>query len=282
MSTADVGDRRNVEYLVYNAAGALTNATVVLTVTAPDGTTSTPSVTNASTGTYTAVVTLSSAGLWTWKWAASGTVVDVAYDSILAADPAPVTYATVPDLKATLGLTDTSLDAQLSDCLDTSSRWIDQHCDRVFYAQSTATARYFHPRDAWCTPVDDFWTTAGLVVALDGGDGQYSTTLTASDYVLEPANPSTGWPQSRIVALNVAFTCQRRPSVKVTAKWGWPAIPGPVKQACMIVATETLKLAREAPFGVAGFGSDGLIRVRDNARVMSLLAPYRRNATLMA
>lgn len=283
MTTRDVGDRINLQHLVYNAAGVLTNATVVLTVTDPSGDITTPTVTNASTGTYTAVVTLSEAGRWSWVWSVSGTVVKVDSGSILAVDPAPGIYATVPELKSTLGLTDTSLDPQLADCLDTASRWIDQHCDRIFYAQNTATARYFHPRDAWCTPVDDFWTTTGLVVATDGGDGLYATTLTAAlDYVLEPANPLTGWPQNKIVAINMGFTCQRRPSVKVTAKWGWPAVPTPVKQACMILATETLKLAREAPFGVANFGADGLIRVRDNARVMSLLAPFDRHPVLMA
>jgi hypothetical protein len=282
VTTRDVGDRLNLTYLVYNSSGVLTNATVVLTVTDPSGDVTTPTVTNSSTGTYDASFTLSEAGTWTWKWAASGTVVDVDYGSVLAADPSPGIYATVPDLKSTLGLTDTSLDSQLADCLDTASRWIDQHCDRVFYAQTTATARLFRPRDAYCVEVDDFWTTTGLVLETDGGDGTYSTTWTAADYVLEPSNPSTGWPQNKVAAVNLSFTSHRRPTVRLTAKWGWPAVPTPVKQACMIIATETLKLAREAPFGVANFGTDGLIRVRDNARVMSLLAPFDRHPVLMA
>jgi hypothetical protein len=282
VATRDVGDRLNLQYLVYNSAGVLTNATVVLTVTDPSGDVTTPTVTNSATGTYDASFTLSEAGTWTWKWAASGAVVDVDYGSVFAVDPSPGVYASVPDLKSTLGLTDTSLDPQLADCLDTASRWIDQYCDRIFYAQTTATAKYYHPRDAYCVLVDDFWTTTGLVLATDTGDGTYSTTWASTDYVLEPANPVTGWPQNKVVSVNTSFTCTRRPPVKLTAKWGWPAVPTPVKQACLIIATETLKLAREAPFGVANFGVEGLIRVRDNARVLSLLSPFRRNAMLVA
>ena len=61
----------------------------------------------------------------------------------------------------------------------------------------------------------------------------------------------------------------------VTARWGWPAIPAPVKQAAFLVSAEQWKL-KDAPFGVAGFGEFGAIRVRLNPMVTTLLGPYRR------
>jgi hypothetical protein len=48
--------------------------TVVVTVKAPDGTTSTPTPTNPSTGVYRAAVALTTAGTWRVKFAGTGTV----------------------------------------------------------------------------------------------------------------------------------------------------------------------------------------------------------------
>lgn len=282
----DVGDRVNLQHLVYNAAGALTNATVVLTVTAPDGTTSTPSVTNASTGTYTAGFTLTAAGAWLWVWTVSGTVIDVDQGSVLAASPGPITYASLPELKAYIGVTTTTTDVQIQDSLETASRWIDRFCNRSFGLTNTATARVFS--DYTCSvDIDDLWTTTGLVVKTDtAGDGTYATTLASTNYRVEPTNGivdgESGWPYYRLILVNTYPVASQFPWLQVTAKWGWSAVPGPVKTGCLLLASETLKLAREAPFGVAGFNGFGQVRIRDNPRVESMLQPYRRDPVLVA
>jgi hypothetical protein len=54
-----------------------------------------------------------------------------------------------------------------------------------------------------------------------------------------------------------------------------------VKQAALIAATDLFKL-KDAPYGVAGFGEFGAVRIQDNLRVASLLAPYRRSPVLIA
>jgi hypothetical protein len=38
---------------------------------------------------------------------------------------------------------------------------------------------------------------------------------------------------------------------------------------------------KDAPFGVAGFGEFGAVRVRNNPRAMALLQPYRRLPVLV-
>lgn len=66
-------------------AGVLANPTaVVCTVEAPDGTTSTPSVTNSGTGIYYADVTLSQAGTWKVEWQGTGALI-VAGDEVVEA-----------------------------------------------------------------------------------------------------------------------------------------------------------------------------------------------------
>jgi len=285
MATRDVGDRINLRHLIYNAAGALTDATVALSVTDPTGSTSSASVTHTATGVYDASVTLTTAGLWSWRWAISGAVVEVDDGSIFAVDPAPPTYASLPDLKAYLRISDTTDDALLQSALDSSSRWIEQYCDRVFYPAITASARTFYPRSAYVVDIDDFWTTEGLIVKVDtADDGSYSTTLTiGTDYIAQPVNPRVGWPQTRIVSVNLSLplSASRRPSVQVTAKWGWPAVPDLVRRACIQLAEEDYKM-KGAPFGVAGVDQFGPIRVRENRMALAWLAPYRRSPILVA
>lgn len=81
MTTYDLNDGVNLSHLVYDRDKNLTNATVVFTVTKPDGTTITPSVTNVSTGTYRAATFAADvSGPWTYVVTVSGAVIDVAYD----------------------------------------------------------------------------------------------------------------------------------------------------------------------------------------------------------
>lgn len=286
MTTRDVGDTVNVRYLVYNVAGVLTDATVAFTLTDPSGTVTTPTVTRTATGTYDLAFNLASAGLWFYAWTASGTVVDVETGSVLAANPGPPTYATLSELKAYLGITDTAEDPQLQDSLITASRSIEHICGRRFWPDQTASARLFSPRDRDVVNVDDFWTSTGLIVATDDGSGTYSQVLSASDYVLEPFNGVSdgepGWPYYRLSSTTSwPCTTSRRPSVQVTAKWGWAAVPGPVKQACVYLAEETFKM-KGSPFGVVNNDQFGPIRMRNSPKVMQMLAPYQDSVVMMA
>lgn len=286
MTTRDVGDRVNVQYLSYNASGVLTNATVTLTVTDPAGATSNPTVTNTSTGQYDASFTLNLAGLWSWVWSVSGAVVDVATDNVFAASPSPPTYASMTELKAYVGIADTADDPKLQDALVSASRGIEHFCRRAFWPTLTATARVFHPRFPRLAVVDDFWTTTGLIVKTDTSDsGTFGTTLTTANYSLEPVNGvvdgEPGWPYYRLLAVNQNFPCGTRPSIEITAKWGWSQVPGPVKRACIILAEEDFKL-KDSAFGSGGYGQFGIIRVRDNPHAARLLAPYQRDAMLVA
>ena len=196
-------------------------------------------------------------------------------------------YSTPTELKTYLRITDSADDALLTDSLATASRAIDHFCGRQFNKATSATARAFHPEQrGLLVKVDDFWTTSSLAIAVDGGnDGTYEQVLTTADYSLEPSNGvvdgESGWPFYRIRAVNTWFPCSVRPSVQVTAQWGWTAVPPGIKQACIYLAEEVYKL-KGAPFGVASTDQFGPIRVRENPRVMAMLAPYRLDTILIA
>lgn len=203
-------------------------------------------------------------------------------------------YATLEELKNYLTVPDTVDDTELESALASASRDIDKTCGRQFNDAGTATARVFYP-DGWdLVKVDDFSTTTGLIVKTDdGNDGTYETTWDSIDYQLEPLNGivdgETGWPYNRIRAVGsrcfptwclVNLPLFRAP-IQITAQWGWAAVPAPVKQACLIIASETFKL-RDAPFGVAGYGDFGPVRVRNNPMAMSKLGPYIRDRVMVA
>lgn len=195
-------------------------------------------------------------------------------------------YATVPELKARMDVEDAVDDVRLAEALATASREIEAWCGRQFNKTTDASARLFAPDSTALVLVDDFYTSTGLQIAVDAtGLGSFAAWPTSA-YRLEPLNGivggQSGWPYYRIRPLGGygAFWWGTDGLVRVTAQWGWDAVPGPVKEACLIMAAESFKLA-DAPFGVAGFGEFGPVRVRMNSLAEQKLAPYRRDAILV-
>lgn len=72
----DIGDAPILTWRVYSDADKTTpaDATVTLTVKAPDGTTTTPSVTHSATGVYSVTVSMTASGPWLYRWQATGAV----------------------------------------------------------------------------------------------------------------------------------------------------------------------------------------------------------------
>jgi hypothetical protein len=81
-------------------------ATVVLTVTAPDGTTSTPAVVTTSAPTYTSTVPGTQVGAYLLVWVASGTTVDVFTDQFTVVAPL-LQLISMADLKEQLNISST-------------------------------------------------------------------------------------------------------------------------------------------------------------------------------
>jgi hypothetical protein len=190
-------------------------------------------------------------------------------------------YADLDDLKASLSLTDSRNDAELTRALDAASRHVENWCHRQFNRADVAVPQLYRPSRSGRLAVSDIWTTDGLVVEVDtAGDGGFATTWASDDYVLEPLNGTvdgvSGWPYSEIYASTYSFPCSRQARVRVTAKYGWEAVPPPIKSATLALATDLFKL-KDAAFGVTGGTGEfaAPMRVRENALVVALLEPYQ-------
>lgn len=210
-------------------------------------------------------------------------------------------YASAQELRDHFGDAGNKLTlALLERAINATSRAIDKFTGRRFWQDAVAVARVYRPQDAYEVFVDDISTSTGLIIKTDTtGDGTYDTTWAAADYQLEPLNADLGdaafaW-ESVAAVDDKTFPISagdgtldtrgrvrrpvRRPSLQVTARFGWSAVPDDVNEACILRAAAIFK-RKEAIWGVAGFGRFGEIRItRKDPDVMDLLAPFRRITT---
>lgn len=198
-------------------------------------------------------------------------------------------YATLAEIRSELGnyaSGDTTDDAKLEIAVEAASRQIDGWCGQRFYIDSDVKTRFFSAYDGVVDLSDGGFggiaTTTGLIVATDDNTLTYGTTWAASDYRLLPIDADDdGAPWSSLIASPVGvYTLPTyTDAVKITAKFGWPAVPTDVKKACLILAADLFK-AKDAAFGVAGFSEMGAVRVTSglNRLAAGLLARYRRAA----
>ncbi|MGA0894499.1 MAG: hypothetical protein ACO3S5_07720 [Ilumatobacteraceae bacterium] len=198
-------------------------------------------------------------------------------------------YCTLAELKPELRipvLTDIDDDARLEVAIAAASRQIDAHCGRRFWQDSGVVQREFYANDYRRCEVDDISTTTSMVVQIDDDDdGTFETTLHINtDFILRPLNANHRvpvWPWEEIVlvdAINGNFPMSQsgRPGVRVTARFGWPAVPDDVKKACMVQSAMLFKSA-DAVFGVTEFANAGAaMRVGRtmNPIAAALLEPY--------
>lgn len=197
-------------------------------------------------------------------------------------------YCTVAEIRDQISDTSSLADSDLLEkAINAASRAIDKYCGRKFWQEATTSVRTYQIDDPYTAWVDDISTTSGLVIKTDtAGDGTFTTTWDSADYQLEPLNAnvvaagSTVTPYAwwRIVAIDdKTFPIHdRRTTLQVTARFGWSAIPDDVNEAAILKATSLFR-RKDAPFGVAGFGEFGVVRIgRGDPDVMDLLRPYRR------
>jgi hypothetical protein len=283
MTTYDLGDGVNLEHYVYDRDGALTDATVAISVTKPDGSAFTaPAISTVSTGRFRAATfEPDAAGTWHYQWTISGTVTDVAAGSFVVRAVPARGYCSIPDLREHFGDSDSRLtESLLARAINAASRAIDQHCGRRFWQDPEVQVKVFRPADPYEATIDDISTQTGVIVKTDDdADGTYESTWDAEDWQLEPLNAGTDGPAAHawwtLVALDAPFpTHSRRPLLQVTARYGWSDVPHEVEEACLLRAAAIFK-RKEAIFGVAGFNGFGEVRIgRNDVDVVALLHPY--------
>lgn len=190
-------------------------------------------------------------------------------------------YCTTDQIRDHLGDTGVKIDIDLLERAVTSaSRAVDSFTGRRFWQDATVKTRYYRPESSTLAMVDDISTTVGLLIATDSGSNYlWGDAWATTDYDLEPDNADQdeaayAWWRVRAVG-NFGFTHSiSRRTLKITAKFGWSAIPADVEYATILKATSLFR-RKDAPFGVAGFGDFGPVRItRKDQDVIDLLNSF--------
>ena len=151
---------------------------------------------------------------------------------------------------------------------------IESICGRTFEVPSSATAKTFIPFDDFTVFCDDIAQKTGLIVKCDDDmNGSYETTLTiTTDYVLN-GNTAPYRVLKRVDGDVFPRDRYGRPTVEITAYWGYGmAVPDQVKQ-CALVLAARLYQRRSSPLGFqAGNVDIGFVRIsRTDPEVIALL-----------
>lgn len=166
----------------------------------------------------------------------------------------------------------------IEEAINTSEEWIDDKAGRSLVNVTAGTAtvvRTFRVSPGQHTLyVPDL---AEITSVVENG-----ITLTEdTDFVAEPLDnldpDSQAYrPYDSLVRLDNVWYCDgRRPTITVTGKWGWTAIPKSVVTACRILTNDWL-MNRDVRLGVVGSDADGFsIGVRQNPYVLAAIETIR-------
>ncbi len=284
-----------------NVAGAAADPTAVsCVVTDPSGTsvthtyggTAPADITKTFVGVYALAVPCSPAitgieGLWSFVWIGTGAVSDIQPGTwrVQALDQARW-YVGPEELKDRLGVVDNLTDSILSQVCLAASRWIDTYCGRHFFRLTDT--RTYQPENIWLLPVDDLVSVTSLKIDSDG-DGVYEQTWTQNtNYMLRIGDGqfnslATGEPrpytQVQVIGSSNWFPFVwpfvHLDRIQITGVFGWPQVPPVVAQAALLIASDWFKL-KDAPWGVAGIGDLGVIRLNPNPWIAEQLRCYIR------
>ncbi|WP_298557096.1 phage gp6-like head-tail connector protein [Streptomyces luteogriseus] len=188
-------------------------------------------------------------------------------------------YGTLAALKERLGIEadDTSRDAPLNSALAAASRGIDRATGRRFWLDADPVQRTYNPRgrivresDGDLFLVDDIGNVAGLVVETGSGTSWSAVT----DYETGPENAiADGKPITGLLRTlgTWGLTTTR---LRVTARFGWPAVPDEVTEAALIQASRLYK-RKDSPEGIIGSAEWGVRNLsRRDPDVWALIEPF--------
>jgi hypothetical protein len=193
-----------------------------------------------------------------------------------------MSYASLSEFKAAVGITDSTDDTALQSVLDATDTLIDLYCDRKTGFGTASETRFYTAEDYEYVLTDDLVSITTLQTD-DDANGTYETTWTAgTDYVLAPRNAALdGFPYTEIdtsVTWPRNFPKDVYLGVRVVGVFGFPSVPAAVKQAEIIQAGAVWN-SRTAPFGVIGSADlGGILRMSRalHPEAALILEPYRK------
>lgn len=199
-------------------------------------------------------------------------------------------YCTVAELAEFVRINDELDNAQLARAVTAASRAVDRATLRQFGQVTVAEPRYYpatieHGCGRWEVATDDLFVAPTSVDTDPAGNETWTGAAGAAFLMLERNAPAKGKPWERLQLTSAATVYPVWPDrlVRVTARWGWSAVPDTVVEATLLQASRYAS-RRDSPYGIAGTGEQtpGLrLQAKVDPDVESMLRPYRRTWAVM-
>ena len=248
-------------------------------------------IVRVSAGKYTLSIPCSPAitgidGLWSFVWIGTGAVSDVQPGTwrVLPEAVGQLFYCGLEELKDRLGITDNTDDSSAQMAIQAASGWINEYCGQSF--NRVTETRTFRPWTIWELNIDPVVTVTALNVDTSGSGVFDQAWVQGTDYQLKITDNefnvnAAGYPRPfrKVQVLQAGkwfpyiFPYSHQDRVQIIGTWGWPLVPPPVTQACLVLSAQWFK-EKDAPFGVAGVSDFGVVRVQQNPWVTEMLRPY--------
>jgi len=177
--------------------------------------------------------------------------------------------------------TDAARDTTIEGTIQAVSRLIDIMTVRRFFVNASDETRYYTAEEADELSLPDGLVSLTTLATDNDQDGTYECTWSATDYKLGPPNSALdGWPYNIIRRTPwglYVFPAGLQDGVKLVGKFGFPAVPDVIKEACYLQSYR-LYLRKTAPFGVAGSAEMGqsLVIPKLDPDVEEMIAAFRR------
>ena len=175
----DLGNYVPLAFSVTDTSGVPINATVVLTVTLPDGSTATPATVNGSTGSYTCNYVPTLAGRHQVRWVATGAATMASTDEFSVRNFTKMGIVSLSDVKNHLNYTssETSDDVELRRIMDVAQDMAENFTG-VVLGRETFTAELHDGGDSYIKLNNPFALSVASVL-------ETGVTLDSSLYTLD-------------------------------------------------------------------------------------------------
>lgn len=176
----DLGDVATLAVQIKDSTGTLANAgALAATITLPDGTTTTPTVSNPSTGNYQISYVTTQLGRHGIRWVATGANAGAFTDVFEVSDPAFWPIVSLADMKTHLNITSTTDDEELRFMISVATNIAENYCNRALTRQTVVETR-----DGGGTSIILFQPPVLSISSIV----ENTTTLAASDYTTDLAS----------------------------------------------------------------------------------------------
>lgn len=192
-----------------------------------------------------------------------------------------MSYTTVAEVKAYLGVTGTTDDALIASLIDAACKSIDSYTGRTFESLADATHKFTIGED---TDDDLLFLDADLcqiTSIITDADADSPSTLATTEYVTQPRNTTPYYALKLLSSSDDSWTYSDDPEtgITVTGRWAFSLVaPDDIKQAAQRLVGYFYRQKDAGVYDTTAIPEAGIIQVPQGIPrdVQLILSPYRR------